>query len=123
MTALAERVRGVPRPWARTIQAFPVVAAPGFGLALAFPATHAHAKRLLQEDRLVENATIVWLLLAAFQGGLLSGYDNVSNAVPANFTFDVLIATLGERAEMLVGFGAALGLWPCARRYERRWAA
>jgi len=55
-----------------------------------------------------------WVVVA------FSAYDNFTDWVPVNMTFDTLIGTMDELNEMLVAFAFALGLWLAMRRETRQ---
>jgi len=68
MVANARSVYGVPPGIAWALCVFPYFGALVLGLMLWFPVTHARGVRLINEDRLVENATAVGDFLGALLG-------------------------------------------------------
>ena len=50
----------------------------------------------------------------------LAAYDNLTDWVPINLTFDTIVGMLSELVEMLVAFGFALGIWLAMRREARQ---
>jgi hypothetical protein len=63
LIALGRRVYGLPALLTWVIIVFPFLSALIIGLMLWFPSTHHHGERLLAEDHLVENFTVVGYLV------------------------------------------------------------
>jgi len=81
---------------------------------IALVAIYAHTRR--HGDRTGLPSLLLpyaWVVVA------YSAYDNFTDWVPVNMSFDTLISTMDEHNEMLVSFMMALGLWLAMRRETR----